>query len=46
MFSNLPVAPIQDEKLKKTLFDMNVFQQSCEEKPIGKVVHIQVAQSL
>jgi hypothetical protein len=40
--SNPPVASIKKEKLKKTPFDMNVFQRSREEKPSKRVVHTRV----
>lgn len=38
--SNPLVVPIQNEEFKETPFNVNVFQQSCKEKLIGKVVHI------
>jgi hypothetical protein len=38
MFSNHFRMPMQNEELEKTFFDVNVFQQPCEEKPIGGVV--------
>jgi hypothetical protein len=44
--SCLPVMPIQDEKLEEAPIDTNVPQQLHEEELIGKVVHIQVVQSV
>jgi len=38
--SNPLVVPIQNEEFKETPFNVNVSQQSCKEKLIGKVVHI------
>jgi hypothetical protein len=38
--SNPLLVPIQNEEFKETPFNVNVSQQPCEEKPIGKVVHI------
>jgi hypothetical protein len=46
MSSNLLVTPIQGEKLKETLLNMNVSQWSCEEKRIRRVVRIQMVQSV
>jgi hypothetical protein len=40
---NPPVTPIEEEEeLEEASFDMNVFQQSCEEIPSRKVVHIRI----
>jgi hypothetical protein len=40
--SNPPIAPIKEEELEETLLDVNVSQQSRDEKPFEKVVRIQV----
>jgi hypothetical protein len=39
---NPPIAPIEEEKLEETLFDVNVSQRSHEEETSRKVVHAQV----
>ncbi len=38
---NLVVAPVEEEELEKTSFDVNVSQWSHDEEPFEKVVHIQ-----
>jgi hypothetical protein len=43
--SNLPIAPIEKEKLEEAPLDANVSQWSCEEKPSRKVVHTRVDRS-
>ncbi len=43
--SNPPVAPVEEEELEETSFDVNVYQQSCNEEPFQRVVHIQVDRS-
>jgi hypothetical protein len=40
--SNTPVAPVQQEELEETPLDLNVFQQSREEKPPRRVVRTRV----
>jgi hypothetical protein len=40
MLSNPPVAPIKEEEFKETLFNVNVFQWSCKEKPSKGMVRI------
>jgi hypothetical protein len=43
--SNPPVAPVEEDELEKTLFNMNVSQRLCDEHLFRKVVHIQVDRS-
>jgi hypothetical protein len=45
MFSNPLDAPIEEEELKKTPFDVNVSQRSCKEKLSRRVVHTQIDRS-
>jgi hypothetical protein len=44
--SNHLVALVWNEKFEKTPIDVNVFQWLHEEEIIGKVVHIQMTQSI
>jgi len=37
---NLPVAPVEEEKLEEALLDMNVSQQSRKEKSSRRMVRI------
>jgi hypothetical protein len=39
--SNHLVVPVEEEEFEETPFDVNVFQQSCDEKPFKRVVHTQ-----
>jgi len=43
--SNLLVSLIEKEELEEALLDVNVFQQSREEEPSRRVVHIQIDHS-
>jgi len=45
MLSNPSIAPIEKEELEDALLDVNVFQQSCEEKPSKRVVRIRIDRS-
>jgi hypothetical protein len=45
MSSNPPVAPVEQEKLEKASLDVNVSQQSCEEKSSRRVVRTRVDRS-
>ncbi len=40
--SDSPVAPVENEELEKTSFDMNVFQWSREKKPSRRMVHTRI----
>ncbi len=42
---NLPFMPIEEEKLEKTSFDVNIFQWLRDEKLFERVVRIQVDRS-
>jgi hypothetical protein len=44
--SNPSIMQIRNEKFTKTPFDVNVSQQPCKEKPIGRVVHTRMAKSI
>jgi hypothetical protein len=44
--SNPPVAPVQQEELEETPFDVNVSQRPREEKPPRRVVHTRVDRSV
>ncbi len=44
--SNLPVAPVQQEKLEEAPLDLNVSQWSCEEEPPRRVVRTRVDRSV
>ncbi len=44
--SNPPVAPVQQEELEKTPFDLNVSKRPREEEPPRRVVRTQVARSV
>ncbi len=46
MPSNPLVAPIEEEKLEKTLLDVNVSQRSCEEESSRRVVRTRVDRSV
>jgi hypothetical protein len=39
MPSNFLVALVEKEEFEETLFDMNVSQRLCDEKPFEKMVH-------
>jgi hypothetical protein len=44
--SNPPVAPVQQEELEETLFDLDVSQRSREEEPPRRVVCTRVVRSV
>jgi hypothetical protein len=39
---NLPVAPVEQEKLERAPFDVNVYQRPCEKEPSKQVVRTRV----
>ncbi len=45
MPSNLPVAPVVQEKLEEMTLDVNVSQRPCEEESSRRVVHTQIDRS-
>ncbi len=45
VLSNPLVAPIKEEELEETSFDVNVSQRSCDKKPFERVVCIRVDRS-